>query len=212
MPYTPPSQQSPASSKSSSPVSSRSSSYHQDDSVPRSPVPHRPQLPRSHSSASYLHMHRRTPSIPKAANGSPPTPLDGPEPQVAALDFATMNSLRQSPSPRNNLHIPTGAVISPPDSSENSDGDEGTNERGRELEKNWHQLQQAVRALPQQREGSPDKVGNQLSLQTKSKPHSQATSPAALSAEARKISHSRSFWTIIQKNLATSTLLLTIIS
>ncbi|UJO18089.1 Phosphatase 1 regulatory subunit 3A [Fulvia fulva] len=197
MPYTPPSQQSPASSKSSSPVISRSSSYHQDDNnnnngVPRSPVSHRPQPPRSHSSASYLHKHRRSPSIPKADHAAPPTPVQGPNAQVSALDFATMNSLRQSPPPRNNLRIPTGAVISPPDSSENSDGDEGSNERGRELEKNWDQLQQAVRALPQQREGSPEKVGTQLALQTKSEPHSQVTSPAALSAAARKISHSRS--------------------
>ncbi|EME45265.1 carbohydrate-binding module family 21 protein [Dothistroma septosporum NZE10] len=188
MPYTPPSQQSPASSKSSSPVISRSSSYHQDDNVPRSPVSRRPQPPRSQSSASYLHKHRRSPSIPKSDNGGPPTPVD----QVSALDFATMNSLRQSPPPRNNLRIPTGAVISPPDSSENSDGDEGSNERGRELEKNWDELQQAVRALPQQREGSPDKGGKQLSLQTKSEPSSQVTSPIALSATARKISHSRS--------------------
>ncbi|KAF2164702.1 carbohydrate-binding module family 21 protein [Zasmidium cellare ATCC 36951] len=188
MPYTPPSQQSPASSKSNSPVISRSSSYHQDD-IPRSPVSSRPQPPRSHSSASYLHKHRRSPSITKS-DAAPPTPTDAADSNVDAHDFA---SLRQSPPPVNQLRIPTGAVISPPDSSENSDGDETNAERGRELEKNWDQLQQAVRALPQQREGSPDKVGTELAQQgTASEPVSQVSSPTALTKEARKIAHSRS--------------------
>lgn len=102
-----------------------------------------------------------------------------------------MGSLRQSPPPVNNLRIPSGAVMSPPDSSENSDGDESSgHERGRELEKNWDQLQQAVRSINVQREGSPDKVGAQL--QASSAPVSQSTSPTALSHTARKISHSRS--------------------
>lgn len=191
MPYTPPSAQSPASSKSASPVVSRSSSYHQDD-IPRSPVSTRPQPPRSHSSASYLHKHRRSPSFAKA-DAAPLTPTEMHDSHVSATDFATIGSIRQSPPPVNNLRIPTGAVISPPDSSENSDGDEGTTERGRELEKKWDQLQQAVRALPQQREGSPEKTGNdRVPQQTISEPVSQSTSPTALSAEARKISHSRS--------------------
>lgn len=188
MPYTPPSQQSPASSKSNSPVISRSSSYHQDD-IPRSPISSRPQPPRSHSSASYLHKHRRSPSISKS-DAAPPTPTEAAESTVDTTDFA---SLRQSPPPVNQLRIPTGAVISPPDSSENSDGDETTAERGRELEKNWDQLQQAVRALPQQREGSPDKLGAGLSQpKTASEPVSQVASPTALTKEARKIAHSRS--------------------
>lgn len=83
-------------------------------------------------------------------------------------------------------------VISPPDSSENSDGEEsGHGERGRELQKNWYQLQEAVRSLPQQREQSPEKVSVAIP-QSVSMPVSQTTSPTALSAEARKISHSRS--------------------
>lgn len=189
MPYTPPSAQSPASSKSSSPVISRTSSYHQDD-VPRSPSTMRPQPPRSMSSASYLHKHRRSPSIGKSE--APPTPTDAADSKVDTNDFAHRGSLRQSPPPVNNLRIPTGVVISPPDSSENSDGDEaGNGERGRELQKNWHQLQEAVRSLPQQREHSPEK-GDTTIKQTASLPVSQVTSPTALSAEARKISHSRS--------------------
>ncbi|KAI5362335.1 Putative CBM21 (carbohydrate binding type-21) domain, CBM21 domain superfamily [Septoria linicola] len=202
MPYTPPSQQSPASSKSSSPIMSRSSSYHQDDThIPRSPASTRPQPPRSHSSTSYLHRHRRSPSWGSKAStdGAPPTPTEAPDSSINATDFARNGSIRQSPPPVNNLRIPTGAVMSPPDSSENSDGDDSAgNDRGRELEKNWDELQQAVRQINLQREGSPDKVGTHLPQQhTVSAPTSESTSPTALtrpalSAEARKISHSRS--------------------
>lgn len=83
-------------------------------------------------------------------------------------------------------------VISPPDSSENSDGDDGpAKQRGRGLEQDWHQLREAVRSIDQKREGSPDKRGSQVQ-QTTSEPVSQVTSPTALTVEARKISHSRS--------------------
>jgi hypothetical protein len=82
-------------------------------------------------------------------------------------------------------------VISPPESPENSDGDEATGEqRGRHLEK-WDQLKEAVRGIDQRRAGSPDKAGLQLE-DSVSEPHSQITSPSALSNEARRIAHSRS--------------------
>lgn len=189
MPYTPPSQHSPASSMTASPAISRSSSYC--DEPPRPQVMSRPQPPRSMSSASYLHKHRRSPSITKV-DTAPPTPMETPDSTVQATDFAPHGSVRQSPPPVNNLVIPTGAVISPPDSSENSDGDEGSHApRGRELEKSWDQLKQAVRAIDQRRESSPEKVGVKIK-ETASEPISIITSPTALSAEARKISHSRS--------------------
>ena len=109
MPYTPPAQQqSPASSKSASPVISRSSSI--SDELPRSPVTGRPQLPRSHSSASYMNRQRRSPSIPKA--DGPPTPTESNGRGVHASDFAARNSVRQSPSPVNANMMPTGAGIS----------------------------------------------------------------------------------------------------
>lgn len=88
--------------------------------------------------------------------------------------------------------------MSPPDSSENSDGDESANsDRGRELEKNWEQLQQAVRQIDLKREGSPDNKNGTHIQHSVSEPTSESTSPTllqrpALSAEARKISHSRS--------------------
>ena len=93
----------------------------------------------------------------------------------------------------NNLLIPTGAVLSPPDSAENSDGDEASsNERGRELERNWDELQQAIRLIDQRRSGSPEKSEAAVTTDAVSEPVSQSTSPTALSKEARKISHSRS--------------------
>lgn len=84
--------------------------------------------------------------------------------------------------------MPTGAVISPPD-SDNSDDGEGK-DRGRELE--IAELQKAVRSIDLRREGSPDdKAGKRVQL-TVSAPISQITSPSALTPEARKIAHSRS--------------------
>lgn len=127
---------------------------------------------------------RRSPSI---KSDGPPTPTDATTLHTQATDFATRTSVRQSPPPVNDLAMPTGAVISPPD-SDNSDNDEGK-ERGRELE--IAELQKAVRSIDLRREGSPDKVGAHRQ-QTESEPVSQTTSPTALTPEARKISHSRS--------------------
>ena len=145
------------------------------------------------SSASYLHKHRRSPSFAKP-DVAPPTPAEHTKQPIATTDFANITSLRQSPPPVNNLRIPTGAVISPPDSSDNSDGDEtaAKRERGRELRNNWEELQEAVRSLPLRRESSPDKNVNASVQQTTSEPVSQTASPTGLSREARKISHSRS--------------------
>ena len=150
------------------------------------------------SSTSYLHKHRRSPSITKAEDVRP-TSTETDELKISTADFAQINSIRQSPPPVNNLRIPTGAVLSPPDSAESSDSDNAAKyERGRELQKNWDALQQAVSLIDQKREGSPDKTGYPLTRRsqsqghTESEPHSQTTSPTALTAEARKISHSRS--------------------
>lgn len=129
-----------------------------------------------------MNRQRRSPSITKA--DGPPTPT---ETTGRSTDFATRNSVRQSPSPVNDNVMPTGAVISPPE-SDNSDDGEGK-ERGRDLE--IAELQKAVRSIDLRREGSPDKVGKRVHL-TVSAPISQTTSPSALTPEARKISHSRS--------------------
>lgn len=118
------------------------------------------------------------------------------------MDFATKprqatftignGSVRQSPPPVTNLLIPTGAVISPPDSSENSDGDEraGKN-RGRGLNKSWNELHEAVRSIDLKRESSPEKDNREMEPASP-KTVSVIVPTSALTAEARKIAHSRS--------------------
>lgn len=86
----------------------------------------------------------------------------------------------------NNLLIPTGAILSPPDSSENSDGEDSPESpRGRNSLHTWGELEQAVRSIELKREGSPARA-------SVSEPTTTIHSPTALSATARKISHSRS--------------------
>lgn len=116
-------------------------------------------------------------------------------------------SLRQSPPPANNLLIPTGATISPPESAHNSSDDEDIyRRRGRELE-NLEELQEAIKAIEQRREGSPNRTKDEilkarlalegvLPLASDNHPdvppNSADSSRPPLSREARKISHSRS--------------------
>jgi hypothetical protein len=99
--------------------------------------------------------------------------------------------------------IPAGAVISPPDSTQNSSDDEETKEsRGRELE-NLAELQAAIRIIEQRRESSPirtaqdaSKVNQALTLimpssEAEDKPVAQHIEQTATRA-LRKISHHRS--------------------
>ena len=178
-----------------------------------------PLLPRSASSTSYLHKHRRSPSLtrPTATTSDSPTatreePLvkddavsTGGNEDRSQLD--TTGSLRQSPPPLNDSLIPAGALMSPPDSSQNSSDDEAISRRrrGRELE-NLAELQAAIRIIEQHRESSPNRTNEAarkarivLGLMVPSKesqdPESQvapSSSKPPLSKEARKISHSRS--------------------
>jgi hypothetical protein len=116
-------------------------------------------------------------------------------------------SLRQSPPPKTNTLIPTGATISPPESSHNSsDDEEPNNGRGRDLE-NLAELQAAISILQQRKESSPNR-GNEESTRARlaldlvvpqldkslSTPNNTSAefSRSPLSREARKISHSRS--------------------
>ena len=198
MPYTPPSQRSPAASTHESPVLTRSNSYlNSPDNGPNRPSSGlRPGLPRSSSSTSYLNRERRSPSLQQN-----PTPDATPDEEEIEVQ-RTMNptsSLRQSPPPVNDSLIPTGAVISPPDSAQNSSDDEEP-ERGRARELELKQLKDAVSAIDIHRQGSPEvdngsggkpKLALDLSAASpRSKPMSLASPP--LSKEARKISHSRS--------------------
>ena len=212
MPYTPPSQQSPAASGPSSPALSRSHSYlkSQPPSLGQPPSSARPGLPRSSNSSSYLLKHRRSPSISKAEENTQSSLSNGDSSGDTYDGHRIVDphgSLRQSPPPKNNALIPTGATISPPESAHNSSDDEEPNRgRGRDLE-NLAELQAAIRIIEQRKESSPnrgdaesrrasmalDLIVPQLdkSLSTPNNTSTESSRPP-LSREARKISHSRS--------------------
>jgi hypothetical protein len=162
MPYTPPAQQSPESSKTTSPRLSRSSSY----GTAASPLKNAGSLPRS---ASYLLRHRRTQSVVRTNDAVSPGADGGLKHTVSfagtdGLDTASASqlphhaSLRQSPPPIIDTNImPAGAVISPPDSGGNSSDDEGEtveDRPSRQLE-NLAELKEAIRGIGQRREWSP---------------------------------------------------------
>ncbi|KAL2064213.1 hypothetical protein VTL71DRAFT_4707 [Oculimacula yallundae] len=205
MPYTPPAQRSPAASAPHSPaLSRRSSSSYQDGQSLRAPTSGRPDLPRS---TSYLTRHRRTTSVKTASfepslEPTPPGTADKENNDTSSL--TAIGSIRQSPPPvTDDTQLPAGAVISPPDSAQNSSDDEDTKEsRGRELEK-LAELQKAIRSIEQHRSSSPNRkaeeVGKVNQALTLIMPPEIATNkPSADHIEEatintiRKIGHSRS--------------------
>lgn len=212
MPYTPPSQRSPAASNHASPIVSRSNSYIKslEHAVPgvgyltASRTGPRPGLPKSASSTAYLNKERRSPTAPRQQvqqqqqERSPDlTPvLENGDNNNGSKNPPRSGSLRQSPPPMNNNLIPTGAVLSPPDSTLNSsDDEESSRGRSRRLE-NLQELQAAISAIEQRKEGSPHRIVEtgkpKLTLEVTSPPASSNILSPALSKEQRKISHSRS--------------------
>jgi hypothetical protein len=207
MPYTPPSQQPPAASGPSSPSLSHSHSLH---GLEQAQATARPGLPRFSNSSSYLTKHRRSLSISKTEDNTQPLMSNGGYIGDGYKDYTKVDqhgSLRQSPPPRNNALIPTGATISPPESSHNS-SDEEKPKRGRERNlDNLAELQAAIRIIEQRKESSLnqndddsrrasmalDLVVPQLdnSLSTPNNTSTESSRPP-LSPEARKISYSRS--------------------
>ncbi|UPX21336.1 uncharacterized protein EKO05_0011524 [Ascochyta rabiei] len=188
MPYTPPSQRSPATSKPTSPTLSRNHSY-VDTPVSQSPkVSQRPALPRSVSSTSYLHKHRRSPSFPHANptanNGTPvhgsvvESPTDARRSRGSAK---TNGSIRPSPPPVNDSLIPSGAITTPPDSSDDED-------RGRIIG-SLKDLEEALQHINVKRTASPER--NAVTKKSTDAPQLM-TAARSLSAEARRIAHSRS--------------------
>ncbi|MCJ1315354.1 hypothetical protein MMC15_000671 [Xylographa vitiligo] len=213
MPYTPPAQQSPVASRPETPALSRNQSYIKQQQFPSPALTTspRPGLPRSASSTSYLHRHRRSPSVtkPTAFSASPSTPDATPinaEHSTSKQENRTDNAgnPRQFSPLLGGLAIPTGATMSPPDSTQNS-SDEETNMRSgrtRELE-NLAELQAAIRIIEQHRESSPTRKDEEtkkarmtLGLIMPSSeplaPEQGTSSRPPLSKEARRISHSRS--------------------
>jgi hypothetical protein len=205
MPYVPPTQRSPAASNPSSPNISRRSSLL--PGQPDSTATSRSELPRS---ASYMRMHRRTPSVKTTTyvshDGSEPSPpgTADREQNVAALN--SNPSLRQSPPPvTDDIRLPTGVILSPPESTHgSSDEEEPEKKKGREIEK-LAELQVAIRKIDQRRANSPErkagdvvKTSTSLHLVTEDKNTLDSLKMAAaqierkLSPRARKISHIRS--------------------
>lgn len=185
MPYTPPSQRSPATSKTSSPTLSRNHSYV--DQPPHSPVTtRRPSLPRSVSSTSYLAKSRRSSTSVTientVANGLSPNTTTDTKSDATQHGPSTNGSLRPSPPPVNDLLIPSGAITTPPDSSDDE-------ERGRRVG-DLRELQQALQGIDQKRQSSPST--EVIERVNDSKPQPPVTLARSLSAEARKIAHSRS--------------------
>lgn len=177
MPYTPPSQRSPAPSKPNSPIISRNHSY-SEGCPPHGAQPQKPGLPRSVSSTSYLNKHRQSPSITQNNTSANRQSSHG----SAETGPSANGSLRPS-SPVNNWLIPLGALTTPPDSSDDDD------ERGRDIG-NLRELQEALQHIDVKRDRSPNRHGA-ADVQPK---HDIVPSKEvqSLTAEARKISHSRS--------------------
>ncbi|KAK3076122.1 hypothetical protein LTS18_013860, partial [Coniosporium uncinatum] len=177
MPYTPPSQRSPATSTSNSPNISRSHSYSEEP--PRQTTRNvRPSLPRSASSTAYMQKHRRSPSISDQQ--------DTPQADVVP----TVNGY-PSNGTYLNLQIYTDIPLIKIEGHESpQSSDDEDRSRRRQLE----ELQQALRSMELKRGCSPVRIedpSTEVPAAPNSTPAPGHISPA-LSAEARKISHSRS--------------------
>lgn len=143
--------------------------------------PSRPAIPRSVSSTSYLNKHRRSPSITSNHSGSNGHVVTSSMSRHGRGSSAS-GSLRPSPSPVNDLLIPSGAVATPPDSS---DDDE---ERGRAIG-DIKELQEALKNFELKRGPSPTREEPEDGQEDSIAP---SVRPGGLTPEARKISHSRS--------------------
>ena len=208
MPYTPPAK-SPTASRPESPhlrcTTSSNNSQHQDPSASSHNIKHG----RPHSSSSYLNKHRRSPSITKKSELPTPdlTPQEDTGPNQDDKKSEDISSTRTRQSPTDSLS--SSLEPSPPVSPQTSSDDDGSSRRGRGRDvTNLAELQAAIRIIEQHRAGSPDTyIVNEatkkarltlgLPLPQVDPSNKETSKPVAsprlrLSAEARKISHSRS--------------------
>lgn len=212
MPYTPPAK-SPTTSRPETPNLSRSNSYSNSNSQAQdasgSSHSSRSGLPYSSSSRAYLNKHRRSPSVTKSSEllTPGPTSLEKKSPNSddqKNVEFST-TGVRQSPTDSPTVSSEPSPTVSPPASSD--DDASTTRGRGRDLA-NLAELQAAIRIIEQHRTGSPDTQGSEVTKKARltlglplrqtdpsnnEKPSKPVLSSGLrLSAEARKISHSRS--------------------
>ncbi|KAL6235842.1 hypothetical protein BDW75DRAFT_128728 [Aspergillus navahoensis] len=146
-------------------------------------------LPPSYSSASYVRRHRRSPSNSKSFVS--PAPDNSFEQSRNADVYA---SLRQSPSPVNDGPIPPGALLSPPESGQNS-SDEDSSSPERDVLK-LEELEAAVRSIEQRRTVSPERQpsGDMLSAIGKEQAEISPARPRRPSlGKDNRLSRSRSF-------------------
>lgn len=210
MPYTPPAR-SPPTSQPETPNLSRSSSYtNRPRDTPGRSHGSRSGLPHSSSSRAYLNKHRRSP--PSTKQSELLTPDSTPQ-EDRSPDKEDHQRSKEGSAPRT-CHTPTNssAVSSeptPPASPQTSSDDDASTTRGRGRDvANLAELQAAIRIIEQHRAGSPDTQASEATNKArltlglplrrtdpsnKEQPSKPVFSPGLrLSAEARKISHSRS--------------------
>lgn len=218
MPYTPPSQLSPSAQESEPNSSNGDTGFHfpadkikfESESEPSSSTQPRspPSNHHSFTSTSYFRRHRRSPTIGKSlclSSGS----LRGenfPQQQLKYHVVDPSTSIQQSPPPLNDALIPTGAIISPPESLSNSSDEEedGAKTKGGNV---MAELQTAIRPIGQARPATPGSGNEKIEASTngvrpsplsglskvgKMKSETSLPERPSLSEEARKISHSRS--------------------
>ena len=217
MPYTPPSQRSPVASRVNTPPRSLSIST---QTTTETHAPNncsngtRPSLPQSSGSKSYIHKHRRSPSISKSTDSftestaSERTRLDvqgSDSEEERHKSSPVINSRNRHAVKVNGSTVRNSAPSgSPPSSSD----DEFHTVRGRISDvASLAELQAAIRNIEQHRESSPappeDKENNARrvlgSHETCQDPRNklnemepEQSSKLPLSAGARNISHSRS--------------------
>lgn len=211
MPYTPPSSHTPAGSKLHTPTLSRSLPCNKQEQQGHnaSQLTSKPEPPRSAtSSRDYLQKHRRSPSISQSPSSAPlPPTRDGTAQYKSAHNGGDGKPTvlgNEKPRPASPERA-RGTMISSPDSSQNSSEDEASERWGRRRDlDNMAELQAAIRIIEQHRGSSPNREAAKETKQGRmtlglpaprlealgtSKPFSPRP---PLSAEARKISHSRS--------------------
>ena len=210
MPYTPPAQRSPVASVATTPLRKLEQPVQQATKPQQNGITShagsRPSLPRSHSSQSYLHKHRRSPSLSKQTAELA---------EIAALESGLTNQQINGKVYDSSIALDrlNGILVhhnqrgteSPP--SSHSSGDEAPSARGRHRKMaNLEELQAAIRGIEQNRQGSPappeERKENKLARDF-SIPHLDGSAEITaaddrtdvrppLSDGARKISHSRS--------------------
>ncbi|RYO95720.1 hypothetical protein DL765_011063 [Monosporascus sp. GIB2] len=141
------------------------------------------------------------PQLPVANASTPDITPPGTSDDLKGM-MTAHSSVRQSPPPvADSRLMPPGAIISPPESASEDEGQGERDDRGRQIE-NLEELKEAISAIPQHRESSPGRTdrtspGDLLVLPPQvgdiaEKKLSLTTNLPALDTGARKVSHTRS--------------------